>query len=97
MDNHLTNVIPNDLISIGEFAKQTQLSIKALRLYHDKGLLEPAYIDPFTNYRYYASTQVDIANYIRLLREMDIQSDIQAEDHSSKSDSPNLANNVVRI
>ena len=64
--------VPENLISIGEFAKETELSIKALRLYHDKGLLEPAHIDPFTNYRYYASEQVPTANYIRLLREMDM-------------------------
>jgi DNA-binding transcriptional MerR regulator len=31
----------------------TFLSIKALRHYHDVGVLEPARIDPDTGYRYY--------------------------------------------
>ncbi|MBV7338205.1 hypothetical protein KFU94_60270 [Chloroflexi bacterium TSY] len=32
----------------------------------------PAYIDPFSNYRYYVPKQVQIAQYIQLLREMDM-------------------------
>lgn len=61
-----------NLISIGQFAEQTQLSLKALRLYHDKGLLTPAHIDPFSGYRYYTRQQVAQARYIRLLREMEM-------------------------
>jgi MerR family regulatory protein len=34
------------LVSIGDFSRMTHLSIKALRFYHDQGLLEPARIDP---------------------------------------------------
>ena len=33
-------------LTIGEFSKMTYLSVKALRHYHDVGLLEPAEIDP---------------------------------------------------
>lgn len=62
----------DNLISIGQFAEQSQLSLKALRLYHDKGLLKPAQIDPFSGYRYYAKEQVKIAQLIRLLREMEM-------------------------
>ncbi|MEM7129605.1 MAG: MerR family transcriptional regulator [Chloroflexota bacterium] len=61
-----------NLISIGQFAEKTQLSLKALRLYHDKGLLPPAYIDPSSSYRYYEPAQVQTAQYIRMLREMDM-------------------------
>ena len=42
------------LLTIGEFSKMTYLSVKALRHYHDVGLLEPALVDPATGYRHYA-------------------------------------------
>jgi DNA-binding transcriptional MerR regulator len=40
-------------LGIGEFSLVTSVSIKALRLYHEKGLLIPAEIDPSSGYRYY--------------------------------------------
>jgi DNA-binding transcriptional MerR regulator len=36
----------SDLIPIGRFSQMTQLSIKALRLYAEQGLLYPAYVTP---------------------------------------------------
>jgi DNA-binding transcriptional MerR regulator len=30
------------LVPIGDFSRMTHLSVKALRFYHDQGLLEPA-------------------------------------------------------
>ncbi len=39
------------LVSIGDFSRMTHLSIKALRFYHDQGLLEPTRIDPDSGYR----------------------------------------------
>ena len=41
------------LVPIGDFSRMTHLSVKALRFYHDQGLLEPARIDPATGYRFY--------------------------------------------
>lgn len=41
------------LLSIGDFSKMTHLSIKALRHYHDVGLLAPAEVDRTSGYRYY--------------------------------------------
>ena len=41
------------MLSIGEFSRVTQLSIKALRLYHEKGILSPGKVDPATGYRYF--------------------------------------------
>ena len=43
------------LLTIGEFSKMTYLSVKALRHYHDVGLLAPALVDPDTGYRRYAA------------------------------------------
>ena len=63
------------LLSIGEFSKMTYLSVKALRHYHDVGLLEPALIDPATGYRRYSSDQVTTAQAIRRFRDLDMPID----------------------
>ena len=63
---------PGRLLSIGEFAAATQLSLKALRLYDDQGLMRPATIDPDSGYRYYRHDQIAAGRLIRLLREMDL-------------------------
>jgi effector-binding domain-containing protein len=42
---------PPDLVSIGAFARRSRLSLKALRLYDELGLLTPARVDPETGYR----------------------------------------------
>lgn len=57
-------------LSIGDFSRMTHLSIKALRHYHDVGLLVPAEIDRFTAYRYYEPAQVVTAQVIRRLRDL---------------------------
>jgi DNA-binding transcriptional MerR regulator len=60
------------LLTIGEFSKMTYLSVKALRHYHDVGLLEPKLVDPATGYRRYASGQVGTAQAIRRFRDLDM-------------------------
>ena len=60
------------LLTIGEFSKMTYLSVKALRHYHDVGLLEPALVDPDTGYRRYASSQVGTAQAIRRFRDLEM-------------------------
>ena len=57
-----------NLMSIGEFASASRLSQKALRLYGEKGLLPPAWVDPGSGYRYYTLEQVREATLIALLR-----------------------------
>lgn len=58
------------LLSIGDFSRMTHLSVKALRHYHDLGLLEPAAIDRWTGYRSYDASQVPAAQVIRRLRDL---------------------------
>src|ERR1700758_426477 len=58
------------LLNIGEFSRMTHLSVKALRHYHDVGVLEPAAIDPHSGYRSYAADQVTAAQVIRRLRDL---------------------------
>lgn len=60
------------LLSIGDFACATQLSIKTLRNYHQSGLLEPAEIDPQSGYRRYAVEQIPIAQVIHRFRDLDM-------------------------
>ena len=59
-------------LTIGEFALMTHLSKKALRHYHELGLLEPAHTDPHSGYRHYGTDQVAQAQIIRCYRGMDM-------------------------
>ena len=55
-------------LSIGEFSASSGLSPKALRLYQELGLLEPAAVDADTGYRSYELAQLERAHLIALLR-----------------------------
>jgi DNA-binding transcriptional MerR regulator len=57
--------------SIGEFSRITSLSIKSLRLYHEKVILVPAIVDEFTGYRYYDETNIETARTVKILKEYD--------------------------
>jgi DNA-binding transcriptional MerR regulator len=61
-----------NLLSIGEFARASMLSLKALRLYDELAILKPSYVDPQSAYRYYAVEQLPAARLIRLMRQMDM-------------------------
>ncbi len=58
------------MLSIGELSKVTQLTVKALRLYHEKGILIPDQIDVQSKYRYYRSSAVEKALVIKRLKDM---------------------------
>ena len=60
------------LLTIGDFARATHLSIKTLRHYHETRLLAPAQVDPQTGYRRYAIDQIPIAQVIRRFRALDM-------------------------
>ena len=60
------------LLSIGEFSSASRLSTKALRIYDERGILPPAYIDPDSGYRYYSTAQFAQARLVRLLRQMEM-------------------------
>ena len=46
-----------DQMGIGEFARRSRLSAKALRLYDEQGLLAPARVDEGSGYRFYEPGQ----------------------------------------
>jgi DNA-binding transcriptional MerR regulator len=61
-----------ELLSTGEFAHRARLTIKALRVYDDSGLLRPACVDPSTGHRRYAIGQVRVGLLIGMLRGADM-------------------------
>lgn len=61
-----------ELLTIGAFSRETRLSLKALRLYDELGLLVPRRVDEHTGYRYYSQDQVETARLVFLLRQVDM-------------------------
>ena len=77
-------------LAIGDFSRMTHLSVKALRHYHDVGLLVPAEIDPASGYRFYEPGQVRTAQVIRRFRDLgmpldDIREVLQAPDVGARN------------
>ena len=78
-------------MAIGDFSRMTHLSVKALRHYHDLGLLEPAEIDSASGYRFYEPSQVPIAQVIRRFRDLGMSLDeikevLRAPDVSARTE-----------
>ncbi len=46
------------MLKIGEFARLGNVSVRALRFYHEEGLLAPAHVDPASSYRSYDTRQL---------------------------------------
>jgi DNA-binding transcriptional MerR regulator len=59
-----------DLMGIGEFARLSRLSSKALRLYDELELLAPARVDLDSGYRWCACGQLDQARLVASLRQI---------------------------
>ncbi|HVA85803.1 MAG TPA: helix-turn-helix domain-containing protein [Candidatus Saccharimonadales bacterium] len=59
-------------VSIGEFARRSRLSIKALRLYDEMGVLVPARVDQASGYRYYDEAQLERARLVAMLRQLEL-------------------------
>jgi DNA-binding transcriptional MerR regulator len=59
-------------ISIGEFARRSRLSPKALRLYDERGVLVPSRVDRASGYRYYDPDQLDAARLVVMMRQLEL-------------------------
>jgi len=59
-------------ISIGEFARRSRLSLKALRLYDERGVLVPSRVDHASGYRYYDTAQLEEARLVVMMRELQL-------------------------
>lgn len=60
------------LMSIGMFSRASLVSVKALRSYHEQGLLVPDSVDATTGYRSYRVSQLGDASIIKRLRDLDV-------------------------
>jgi DNA-binding transcriptional MerR regulator len=63
---------PGKFLTTGEFARQTRLTAKALRLYNEIGLLGPADQDAASGHRRYGVDQVRTGRLIGMLRGADV-------------------------
>ena len=46
-------------LRIGDFSNVVGISVKTVRFYEEKGLIQPAYIDKYTGYRYYDEKNIE--------------------------------------
>lgn len=58
------------LIPIGVMAKLNHITIATIRLYDQKGLLKPVYVDTDSNYRYYTIEQNSRLDMIAYMKEL---------------------------
>ncbi len=58
------------MLKIGDFSRVAYVTVKALRHYGRIGLLNPAWVDRFSGYRYYSFDQLPRLNRILALKEM---------------------------
>lgn len=58
------------MYTIGEFSKLNRITAKALRHYDLIGLLKAFYVDKWTGYRYYDTSQIPTLRQIRKLKEL---------------------------
>ena len=57
------------MLKIGDFSSLSQVSIKTLRYYDERGLLSPAHVDQETGYRYYSASQLSRLHHILALKD----------------------------
>lgn len=58
------------MFKIGDFSRLSRVSVRALRLYDQMGLLKPVHVDPFTGYRYYSAEQLSRLNQIVAFKDL---------------------------
>jgi DNA-binding transcriptional MerR regulator len=63
---------PDPRLTIGEFARRSMLSPKALRLYDRMGVLAPAEVDPGNHYRRYRESQLATTRLVARLRQLEM-------------------------
>ena len=84
------------MFSIGEFSRVSGLTVKTLRFYHEQGVLNPAFVDPQSGYRYYDPAQLETARAIVQLRELEFSLDEIKELLRHKGDDEGLLDSMRR-
>lgn len=67
---NVKGIFMNNLFSIGEMAKQQNISRQTLIFYDKIGLFSPAYVDPENGYRYYSASQLDSLDTICIMKKI---------------------------
>lgn len=78
------------LLTIGEFSKLMQTTVKTLRHYEQKGLLTPQAVDEWTGYRYYGIEQMQRMNDILDLKALGFSLEEIKELYDDESHIPDL-------
>jgi DNA-binding transcriptional MerR regulator len=68
VESAVADDVRHELRGIGQMARESGLTVSALRFYDRAGLLVPAAVDPDTGYRWYAGEQVAPARLVAGLR-----------------------------
>lgn len=63
------------MFRIGDFSQLGQVSVRMLRHYDELGLLKPAYVDQWTDYRYYTIEQLPRLHRILALKDLGLPLD----------------------
>ena len=58
------------MFKIGDFSRLSRVSVRALRLYDQMGLLKPIRVDPLSGYRYYSAEQLSRLNQIVAFKDL---------------------------
>jgi DNA-binding transcriptional MerR regulator len=64
-----------DRLTIGQIARLSGLTPRALRHYDRLGVLRPAEVSDANGYRLYGREQVEVARHVRILRELEVPLD----------------------
>ncbi len=63
------------MLKIGDFSQLAQVSVRALRIYDEMGLIKPVHVDRFSGYRYYEAEQLPRLNRIIALKDLGLTLD----------------------
>jgi DNA-binding transcriptional MerR regulator len=75
----VANQVDDELLSIGQFARLSGLSVGALRHYDDVGIMAPANVDQVTSYRRYRREQLQTARLVVTLRDVEFPLEVIRE------------------
>ena len=84
------------VFKIGDFSRLSLVSVKALRYYDELGLLKPAWVDAFTDYRYYSASQLTRLNRILALKDMGLSLE-QIAQLLGKEPTPDQIRGMLRL
>src|SRR4051812_38218287 len=84
------------MFSIGEFSRASGITVKALRHYHEQGLLVPTRVDAQSGYRYYDAALLERARVLVYLRGLEFPLDEIARILESAEDDRQLLQAMER-